>query len=510
MRRHRLDLRRPLDASGMRLEPAGDLSLGVAASMGLPDAFPNRPGKQAAPAIAENLLAGAVSEARELLLTAIAVRPGWAYHRFLLGQADYAEERRSREGSSNQTSPRWAATLRRAGDAAPEMDGIWNFFGDACLEAWRRLSPEDRAGAPAVLRRAFLDASFVSRTFLSASAALTRDRALRLLPEDVDSLNAASQALARAGDLEGVALLLDRIENAEKKDRAADLQRIEERYHLGDVDGLRLDCRNWVAEHELGDFDNRRGRAQAARVLELFPTYRPGTWNGDARGELVRFFLNGREASASGVAMLRAIEGLSGVPDPVAARVRLLAGDALGAETLERRAAEGAEEASALDWTAYRVARARHELQFLRPREAGAVLQRIVLSGQPGCDALLARRDLARANGDSAAANAADRGLTPLQRETFPPQDWTGRRTLPLCVDPDRSRGLALKIELLGETPSVLKYGWDGGRAGTLFLRGSGSLWVPLAGLSGRHGFSVEVQAGNPPRLSATLVRRVP
>jgi hypothetical protein len=497
--RHGLDDLRPLDAGTRRLEPAGDLALAAAASSALspPEPLPAQ-GPATKPPVSEKALA----EARSLLLEALRERPGWPYHRVLLGRTEYALFRR---GGAADDPERWALALRLAADAAPGIDSLWTFLAGAYLESWPRLSPERRAEAAAVFARAFRDAGFVSDTFLPAASALGMEQALGLLPSAADSLQAAFDQLAKKEDLRTAARLLDRLAEAEWRARAADMAHVEERYRLGEVDGLRLACRDWVDSHPVEYFDDPKGRAQAARVLELWPNYRPGTWSGDPRGRLVRFFLNGRSEDVKPDALLRAVQALSGVPAPVAARVRLMAGDAYGAESAERHAAD----AGSFDWTAYLVERAQYELARRRTREARAALRRVPPAARQQCDVLLARREVAAALSDAAEARAVEQGLSLLARDVFPSE--VSRRqgaAVSLCLDSRRGGPARLDVELQPVRPAIVAYGWNGGRVGTLFVDRQRRLSLALPQGEGTRTFSLLAQAGDAPQFVATLARR--
>ncbi|MGH9399593.1 MAG: hypothetical protein ACRD00_04435, partial [Thermoanaerobaculia bacterium] len=335
VRQFTLDRRRPFDAETARLAPAGDLAAGIVANAALADALGSVRLTDLDASLREAWLESVrhtdeeLRVAQDLMQDAAAARPGWADHRFRLGALAYAAKSRPPE--------LWMTPLHSANRAAPGEDAIPNFLAAAYLETWSTLAPEARANAPAILKRAFLDSDFVSRGFLPAVAALGRGAAFPLLPDATRPLRAAVAVLSRSGDVEGAAFLFDRLERAEQRECASDLLEIEQRYRLGDVTGLRDACRAWASAHPVREHDRPEGRAQAARVLELWPNDTTGRWLSDPRADLVRFFLNGRESDVSGDAVARAVEALSGVPDTVEARAKLLAGDLDGVQTLVGR-----------------------------------------------------------------------------------------------------------------------------------------------------------------------------
>jgi len=488
----------------MRLEPAGDLASDVVVQASLRD-FPGsaavegpasrRPASAAGPPSRRD---DELRAARDVMLDAIAVRPGWAYHWFLLGRVATAATEHAEAPVPVGRHELWAGPLRQAAAAAPGLDAIWVSLAGAYLDHWPELTPAMRAQATAVIRRAFLDWDFLSRGFSSALATLGPQKAVALLPETPHALEVAARALSREGNMQDAALLMARRDRAEREERAADLRRIEQRYHFGDIRGLRIACLAWVSEHPPGDFDDSVGRAQAARVLELYPSDRGGSWRSDPRADLVRFFLNGRESQVKREALARALESLSGVPEAILARGKVLVADLEGAEEL----ASKSQDLDSLDWVPYFVELARLELKRGRPRDAQRALERLADGAREDCDVLLTRRDVARALRDRAELEAVEETLKRLRVRSHSVETEPGspEAALSFCLDPDWAKGRVLIVQIEVAAPAVLVYGWDGGRSGTLLASESSTiLRVPLTGLSGRN-FSVRAALGGPVR----------
>ena len=328
----------------MKFEAEPDLAAGIAVRAALSDTAASLPAALGAGAREEEIAA-----ARDLALAAAAARPGWAYHRFLLGRLVHEAARAARDPSAPAAWETWATPLRLAADGAPGVDDIWSALGQVYLENWQKLSSAQRSEAIPVLRRALQDPTFVSARFLSLSAAVGRDEAMGLLPENPELLGAAADSFSRQGDLTAAAILLARRDTAERKRRASELASIEGRFRARDQNGLRLACVEWATEHPTSELDDPAGRAQAARVLELWPGDQGGRWEGDPRADLVRFFLDGRESSVSAETLWRTLDALSDVPDHVVARVKLRAGDVAGAEELAARP----QNQGAPEWTLY-------------------------------------------------------------------------------------------------------------------------------------------------------------
>lgn len=479
VRQFSVDRRHPFEAAAMRLEPSGDLACAMAVDAALRE--------ETRKASRQELL-----EARDVMLSAVAVRPGWPFHAYLLGQTAMGLSANPQSGDPSRAEL-WAVPLRVASRAAPGADAIAEGRGSAYLAMWPHLDAALRAEAPAALRRAFLNTAFVSREFRSAAAALGSDQALTLLPDVRRPLRAATKVLSSVGDIPSMTLLYGRLLRADRRERAADLQKIEKRQRLGDLEGKRAECEKWVEEHSIRDFDDALGRAEVARLLELWPNDRSGNWSSDPRADFASFFLTGREADVKGEALLRAVEALAGVPPGVRARVRLLAGDESGALEVAGQA-----EPDPFEWSLFFVSLARLKLLQGNPAQARAALQRVSPEAMEDCEVLLARRQVAQALADSREAESVRQKL-----EAAGPggrrDSWSAGGTVLLCLDPVRTRGRVLQVSTQTASPAVVSYGWDGGRAGIAPIpKGEGVLRIPVAGLSGRRSLSIRALVGGP------------
>jgi thioredoxin-like negative regulator of GroEL len=348
------------------------------------------------------------------------------------------------------------------------------------------------------MRRALQDSRFVSSQFLTLSEAVGPDEAMGLLPENADLLSAAAEALSAHGNLAAAAGVLGRREAAEKLERAKQLSKIEGRFRMRDRDGLRAACVEWATEHPVSDLDDPAGRAQAARVLELWPGDRGGPWETDSRADLVRFFLDGRESAVPAETLSRTLDALSDVPDHVTARVKLRAGDVAGAEELAGRP----QNQGSPEWTLYYADLARFFLKQGRAREARGALDLFPLATRDDCDALLARREVARALRDPAELGVVGQRLESLRNSPRWQDPAPEGATLSLCVDPEQAGGQSFALMLVPQGPAIVDYGWGGGRAGTLFLQTERVISVPLAGLAGRRELTVRSVAGAAVRAS--------
>jgi len=496
VKRFALDLRRPEEIGAMKLEPEPDLAASIAVHAALRDAAASLPSAVGLGAREEE-----VAAARDLILDASAKRPGWAYHRFLLGRLAYQAAGPVRDPAAAKAWETWATPLKLAAAAAPGSDEIWSALGGVYLENWQGLTATQRSEALPALRRALLDSRFVSSRFLTLSEAVGRDKAMSLLPGNPELLGAAADALSAHGDLAAAAALLGRRDTAEKRARAAELRRIEGRFQSRDSAGLRAACVDWAAEHPVSELDDPAGRAQAARVLELWPGDRGGPWETDPRADFVRFFLDGRESAVPAETLSRTLDALSDVPDQVIARVKLLAGDVAGAQELAGRP----QNQGAPEWTQYYADLARLFLKQGRSREARGALDLLPLATRDSCDALLARRDVARALQDTVELAIVNQRLTSLRISPRLQDQGSEGAKVSICVDPEQADKLSLDLRLAPQGPAVVRYGWGAGRDGALFVQNERVVSVPLAGLSGLRDLTVQSVAGAAVRASASF-----
>lgn len=496
--RFTLDRRRALDVAAMHLERSPDGATAVVVDAALDDVRGSGPPANLDPASRALWLESAKSigqeleGARELVFGAITLRPGRAQHRFLLGQLVQAAQARTH---STADSRQWIVPLTLAGSAAPGLDTIFTYLAGACLDRWPTLSVDQKRDAVPVLRRAMADPGFVSRSMLVAGTAIGRDEVLGLLPDQAPSLRAAYEALAHDGDVTRAAALRPRLDKALRVERDLGIAKIEERLAAGDLEGARSACQVWLLRSPADEFDDPAGRAQTARVLQLWPNDAAGAWRTDSRGELVRFFLNRREKDVRPEALVGATEALSAVPDTVRARVYLLAGDTAAADDILEKSGG----AGSFEWMPYLVEVARGRLARSDAAGARAVLRGLAPAAVDGCDVLLLRRDIAAALGDEAETATVAERLKWLHRGSLPPEAWSASGSMSLCVDGKEANSQRLRVAVDADAAAIVGYGWNGGRGGSILVpKGSTLLSLPIPALSGRQIFSLRGEAGGP------------
>lgn len=479
VRQFHVEERRPEYAATIRYAPAADLAGEVAADIALQDALGSVSFADVPPETRrlwiETLgsLDAELESARGLLLDAVGHRPGWPYHRSLLGMVEYVRARRRVQlGGSME---RWLTPLELTVPAAPADPSAAVFASAALIEAAPHRGALDRARALPVFAAAMHDPAFVDEHYLDLVDLLGHEAVWRLMPDAAAPLRAAVRAEASTGDVQAAAALYPRWERAELRIRQSDLEAIQLRAKRDDAARVRAACAAWARQHSVFDFDSPVGREQAAALLAIWPA-EPGAWLSDPRSDFIRFFLD-RPGNVDGHALARAASALDGAPRPVLARALLRAGDASAAQTVARNS----ETRGSFEWTPFYVDLAYAQLRNGNRTEAAAALDAIAPAAQNECDVALAR--------------AAISGARPLlTASAYSAAGWSNAN-LPLCAAPDR-RTFNVRWDA-GDGPALIEYGFDQGRAATRLLQpGAQQIAVPLEGRIGRHIFSYRVIAG--------------
>lgn len=509
MRDYSVEERHPGESEIIDDAPSADIAYQAAALVALDDALGTVPLEALSPRLrslwlqAVRRLPAELEDARALELQAAAIRPGWPYHLYLAGKLTYARERQSSDVF--RAAEQWLVPLRLAASRAPGDDGLWNTLAGATLESWPFLPQTTRTASLPVIRRAFFNPAFAARAFAATTEALGAAGAAALVPDEPGSLDAAFQTFMSRNDLDTAWALRQRWRQAEWRSRKRDLERVEERARLQDSTGLPAAARQWFARHSLWNFDDGQGRAQVARLLELWPVDQGGRWETDPRGEMVRYFLAGRETSVDGGALLRATSVLSDVPDPVAASCRLLGGDVYGSERMLVTAVSS----GAFEWTPFILRLVQRRLADRQVEEARRAFEYLAPAAAKGCDVLIVESALLRAEGRSSAE--ADRSLAMLENSTFEDSNWSADGRLSVCIDPTAQTQGLLRLHFADKVSAIVYVGWDDGGTRTVRIGNDSATGTELSlkGLSGRHVLSVR-NLGPGPAVIPTLATREP
>lgn len=516
-RRYTITERRPFEAATADVAASADMALWVLGRATLDDALTPVSLSRLSPD-ERQLWYGAITNldsqlasAEKLLVWAISRRPGWAFHRVLLGQIHYVKDRRRASRDLVEKAALWRVPLANGLKAGPGIGSAHVFLAGALLENWSQLSANEKTSAERTFALAFTDTQFLSQSLLATMSFLGPEATFALLPPRPGHLSLALDALAKTGDARLYSSLFTLWEKASLSARTTDLATAEARLMAKDTVGLRTACRAWAGNHRLTDFDRPAERRQGGRILELWPPDTSGAWRNDPRGEMVRFFLNGRLADVPPAALARALYPLSNVPDVVRARVLLESGDRYGFDSILRTS----ETVGSLQWTSFFVRLASLELASGRKEEARQALAHIPAAARRECEVLLLRRDMSRGEGPAKATDSIQAELDSAVRTQFEASDFTEAGSLPLCLDPaSSSREITVRLSPKaasagGEVkPVFVSYGFDGGRSGTALVEAETELKIPLEGRQGRRFLEFRRLAGGSFQLiSASLAR---
>jgi hypothetical protein len=487
--RFTMDQRRPIEMEMIGYAPSADFASQVFASSVIGDALGTKrltglsPDERRAwldvPLYLDEELAAAI----ELQLAAMRRNPGWPLHRYFLGKVAYTRERRSL--GSPVDAERWFVPLESAWRNAPDSEPSVETLAGVILEAWRLLPEEKRAIAADVLGAALVDPRFVNLAFDVAVDVIGRDVAFDVLPDHPGSLLAAARTLGRRGDVAGAAIIYERWEDAEWDARSRDLETMRIERATGDLRGLLSAAATWASRHDVHAFDSKEALEQAAEVLRLWPMDQVGAWGSDPRGEIVRFFLDGRLASADLAVLDATVSSISNTPAPVRARVALASGSVEKAESILARAGnEGA-----FEWTSYFVDLATRAIERNDLDGAIQALGRISPSARGECDVVVVRRRAGEEIEPPDIAVREDDGR-------IVDEAWSANGMLGFCVDPTAWSSGSLTVELDSTAPVLLEWGLNTGRRDTILVDGPAQIELPLDGLSGRNVLYTKVLWG--------------
>ena len=498
-----LDARRPELLATARVELSADLAKQVAVRAATLDVAGRTPLDRLSPELRETWLRSVrelpeeVEAARALGLEALAARPAWAFHPLALAGLVLADE--WREPEAGRRPERWLAAVRLAAAWAPALPAPWTAWGGAAIRRWPLLPEAERKAAIPVLRRALEEDSFRASSLVLVLRVLGTSEGLSLLPDDPAALAAAGRALGERATFEEAAGLDARWREAEREERRRRAESIAANVASERAGRAVDEAREFLRLHPVELFDDAEGREQARLVAGAVGDGRPGSWPGDPRGVLALWLLANPLRRGEAPDLTRTVRGLAGVPDGTLALLHLLAGDEAG----WRRIARASDTRGSSEWTPFWVERARRELGAGALGDAEAALAEVSRFDLGGCEALLARRDVARARRRDAEAAALEAERLAGWPRSPDVSRWpeSGEGRLPLCVDGARE-GELLRLALRAEGPALFWWGWDGGREGVVRIErgGEAELSVPLSGLGGARTFAIGPVAGAPVR----------
>ena len=454
-----LNLRRPDVATTVALTPRFDVAADVLADTTLRDAVlpvnlsEVEPPVRASWIKAMSRMDDEFMAAESLMLQAIAARPGWPYHQSLLGQLAYERASRSFDPSLTTQIERWRTPLSQAATAAGSDITLWQSLALGYLQTWPSLNRIDRQASPTVLKRAFEAPEFVKVLFTPAIQVLGIHDAISFLPEKARPLWEAFQQIVHSGDINVAWQVHQRWDAAEWKERSYNLAEIELHGSRGDVDDARDLCKSWTAQHAIWNYDSPAAHRQAARLLELWPAGRQGSWDGDGRAELLRYLIDSRQEYASGPSLERALDGLDGVPSATRAQVMAMAGNLDAARSI----AKASDDLGSLAWTPYLLGAAREARKRRDRVEAKRLLGLISPAAAGECDTREAEDDIKLVE-----PKMADEDGVVMHQPAI-----AAGEAQSVCVP---SSGGRISIEILADHQEIVDWAVNGARRGTCLV----------------------------------------
>ena len=363
------------------------------------------------------------------------------------------------------------------------------------------LSPALRVEALEAIRIAFLDTAFVARHVGTAVDLMGEETVVGLLPDRAEPIRTLAAALADRS-LDQSKRLLDRADLAERGERAAALRRLEELDRRGDKKAVSEGCAATAAAYPAERFDDREGRQETARVLELWPT-EPGAWESDPRASLVRFLLDGSEDAPNGRRFAAPPPHCRTYPLPSAQKFFCLRATGREPKTYapqRRQPPHTTGSPTIFGWSA-RICGA----GIWQQRGGHSIVCRPA-RGTPATRCWCGSKWRRSRRKEPRRLTWSDAWMR-FGLESGDADNWLRNGRLRMCIEPSTGVARSLAVGLKAAAPAVVAYGWDQGRAGTLLVSDERVLVLPLTVRPGSRIFWFATLAGGPVMPRETSIR---
>lgn len=409
-------------------------------------------------AIAQQRIAR-LAVARDLARQALRAQPGWEAS-MLLGATVYLERSLTADPRLFTSHADWEVPMRRAVEETAGRLEPRRLLAAAYLECWPALSEDKKAYARALMQELFRRSprAFTRLAPAWIEAAPSRAAAFELVPDQPQAWEQLAQIYAGRRDWESFREAHARRLDALERRLGEDLDEVEKRLRLGDLENSRTLCHQVIA----GAPASRRFVPLAVRALELYPPgLQSARWLGPFR-EWRRFALS---LDALGLepltprALNRLNDAIGDLRSPEAAHAALIAGDRYRVRQAEQLSGSRSGE----EWAPFLIARARRQLdQDLE--EAARTLSQVGPAARSGVFYWRLQRDLARARGDRARLAAAEEELRALCAREWSALKWRLRGSRASLELLPASAAAGLVLELLPDAPTgaVVEVLWDG------------------------------------------------
>ncbi len=402
--------------------------------------------------------------AREMALEVLGQQPNSWQALMFVGAATYLEWSLTSDRRLYTSAAEWEQPLLEALEQARGQPEPRRFLTAAYLETWAALSAAKKARARELARAMFREDpdSFDRLGPVWLEVAGDLEDSLEAIPDLPGPWHALQRHFAQTRDWDSFCMAHGRHIDALRRKLTEDLEEAEQRLRLGDLAGGRQVCLSVV-------FNSPRDGTFAdlvSRALELYPPGLQGRSTKDTLSEWLRWAL---ELNAFGIdpfnprVIRRLTDSIGELDAPSGALAALIAGDTYHVNRYKKLA----DYAQRKEWAPFLIAETRWliERQTREDLEAAArALGDVHRSAESSATYWLARRQLARANGDFSDLATADRRLAAFRSDRWQAGDWRWRgRRVTLELHPEGpGTGLAVTIARAPAGGAVAELAWDG------------------------------------------------
>lgn len=397
----------------------------------------------------------------ELARRVLVAQPNSWEGAMLLGSAIYLERSILRDPQLYTAYPDWEAPLEKALREAPSKAEPRRFLAGAYLEVWPALSPEKKAAATSLLRRAFASDPLAFSTLLPTWLDLSSDQeeTFAVIPDKSKAWSTLERHFAKAKDWPTFCRAHGRRLEALLMENEQNLSEAEQRLRLGELYHSRSLLLQIVATSPL----DPRFAPTVSRALELYP---PGL-HGLASTEPLRNWLRW--------AMDLHLYGKNPLPNQVTSRLSAAAGELEPHEKALAALIGGevhhAEQQEILvdslkqeNWGPYLIAKARWYLSRGQTGEAAAILKMADNATRRSPIYILARQEVARAQGNLVELATAEHALDELRSRQWSATQWRwrGYQASLALLPKGPAAGIRLALNKVPDDGAVVEIDWDG------------------------------------------------
>jgi hypothetical protein len=438
--------------------------------------------------------AARLEETARLAGEVLARRPASWEAAMVLGGATWQGWVNARDSRLFTSPEQWEEPLLAARRLAPSKREPLRLLAAAYLQIWPGLSPAKRERTRLLIAELLRDPED-QKVFLDPWLATVADKQILIsaLPPDPQAWERVQKLFAGRGDwraFRAAQVGWDRTLRAQLQNRLA---AADDLIDQGDPLHARALYLSVIAEAR----PDLRDRDLIEEALTRCPPGPVGTERAERLSRLLEWAVERCRLAECPLspAALKRLARLAGDPaPPLEAAALLLAGDLARAQSVERRAESEWGEA----WVPYLLVKARTMAERGRAQEAAAALDLIPASWWRQPAYWLARRDVARAAGQTGAVLQAETRLRELAGREWPAWAWTWQRErarLEILAD-GPARGIDVAFDELPENGTVVEARVDGAVLGAFPALPARLLSLDLPLRPGLHLLEIDTVGG--------------